>query len=378
MKLLVRIAIWGALALVVLVGLTEAVLWLAAPVSPRAPLTYRFENQIPGLKEKVAFTVNGQGLRTWKSPQQEGLPLRLLCLGGAATSAFLQNDEDTWWGQLGSLAQKEFPDRAVSVSALFRDSTPLLHQAKWALEKLGEEKPDVVLVMGGLDDVLGQPADYTYAADKISRLPSVDGPRDGIKSFLLDLSQLARRYSQSRQKSLHLRRVGRLGELNGYAKMLAQARSDYARLPLQHETERTEGQDPALEFIDALNIIASSAKAAGSGLLIIGEPTLQRGVLGETEERMLRRWFPLDAQPPTPATVVRLDPGRVELEVDRYHASAEKLAQSLGVPFYHPGRKIPAHVGVFVEDTMLTDAGAAALAQQLLPLLKPLIEAPGR
>lgn len=375
MKLLLRFAIWGALALAVLVGLTEAVLWLAAPVAKRAPLTYRFENQLPGLKEKVEFRINEYGLRTWEAPQENGKPLHLLCIGGAATTALLQNDEDTWWGQLGSLLQKEFPDRKVKVSALLRDDGPLLFAARWAHDKLPEIKPDVVLVMGGFGDVVSQPADYHYDAEKINKLPSVDGSSGGLKNFLLDISQLARRYSHTRQRRMHLQRLGPLGELNAYAKLLAQTRAAYAQLPVRYESDRKEGQDPAFEFIDALNVIASSAKAVGAGIIFIGEPTLQRGLLDPLETQLLHRWFFLKGGPPTPETVVRLDPGWVELEMRRYYASMEKLANTLKAPFLNPERHVPASAMVFVDDTMFTDAGAASFAQLVLPVVKPVVEA---
>lgn len=378
MKMLMRIVIWGAVAVVILLALTEAILWMTAPVGKRASLTYRFENEIPGLKEQTVFSTDENSLRTWNSPTQSGTPLHILCLGGAATSALLQNNEDTWWGQLGSLVQKEFPARQVKVSALLRDDAPLLATARWAHDKLPELKPDVVLVMGGFSDVLNQPANYRYDPQKISTPPPADGSTGGLKNFLLNISQLARRYSHSRQRSAHLKRLGPLGELNAYAKMLAQTQAIYAQLPLRYETEREEGQDPALEFIDALNVIATSSRGIGAGLVFIGEPTLQRGVLDNEEARLLHRWYSLDGGPPTPESVVRLDPGRVELEMGRYYASMEKLAQSLGVPCFNPERRIPASAGVFFDDTMFTDAGAAAFAQLLLPVVKPVVESPAK
>jgi len=375
-KPLLRILVWAGLAVAVLTGLIEAALWLLAPVGKRVSHRYEFDNQLPGLRERVSFTVDGSSLRSWTPPAPDaaGREVRLLILGGGASVGLLQNDEDTWWGQLGTALQEEFPGARLRVSALFRDQATILQGAKWAEQHLAECKPDIVIAMYGFEDVLSHDGAYVYAPGKLATLSLEANPRGPFKEFLVNSSQLCRRVVNRGQTRGLTMTLGPLGEHNAFAQRLAQQRRAYASLPLRYEVDRPEGRDPIAEYLDGLRSLATTCKQTGAALAVVGEPSLHRGLMDGGAERLVHRWFLLEPAKDT-AGVVRLDSGWIELQLSRYHAAAEKLCASLGVPFLDPTRKMPSHPAVFVDDAMLTDAGASTLATLVLPTVKPMVGA---
>lgn len=377
MKPLFRILIWAGVAVAVLVGLLEAALWLFAPVGKRISQRFEFDNQLPGLKERVSFMVDGQSLRTWKSSPAEaaaaGREVKVLVLGGGASVALLQNDEDTWWARLGAALQSEFPTARFQVSALSREYCTILQGAKWAELNLAAVQPDVVIALFGFEDVMAHDGAYTYTPDKLATV-SLDGNSRGpVKEFLVQYSQLSRRLVNRGQKRSLMAKLGPLGERNAYAQRLAAHRQLLAQLPLAYEVERPDGRDPMMEYLDGLRALAATCQQNGAAFAVIGEPSLHRGLMDGGAERFVHRWFML-APSKGDAGAVRLDSGWLELQLSRYYANAEKLCASLGVPFLDPTRKLPATPAVFVDDVMLTDAGATTLAKLVLPTVKPLVE----
>ena len=65
--------------------------------------------------------------------------------------------------------------------------------------------------------------------------------------------------------------------------------------------------------------------------------------------------------------IVRVDPGGIELELNRYQREAEKFCQQNGVPFINLHRNVAPSRDNFVNDVILTDAGAAAAAADSRP-----------
>jgi hypothetical protein len=362
----------------VLLALAEAALWLLAPVGKRVSQRWEFDNQLPGLKERVSFTVDGRSLRSWKAAGTEGSTatgrdLTVLVLGGGGTMAVLQNDEEAWWGRLGTLLQQECPGSRIQVHALLRDHCTILQAAKWAEQNMEEVKPDLVVAAFGFEDVLSQKGDYTYSPDTLASLTLESSQRNPVKEFLVDSSQLCRRYVNRGQKRALMSKLGPLGERNAYAQRLAQFRQVYAQLPLAYEVERPEGRDPLMEYLDGIRALHALCQKQGASLAVVGEPTLHRGLMDGGADRLVHRWFMLNPAKGD-SGVVRLDSGWIELELSRYFTAAEKLCGSLGVPFTDPTRKLPANPLVFVDDVMLTNSGATTLAKSVLPLVKPLVE----
>lgn len=359
-----------------LLVLIEAVLWLFAPVGKRASQRFAFDNQLPGLKERVAFTVDERSLRSWSpaATPRDGREVKILVLGGAASLALLQNSEDSWWGQLGAALQDGFPQARVRVDTLAREHTSILRAAKWAEQNLAEVKPDIMIAMFGFEDVMSHDGSYVYNAGKLATLDDDSSRRGALKNFLVNTSQICRRIVIRRQRRAVMAKLGPLGERNAYAQRLARQRHILAQLPLAYEIDRPDGRDPMPEYLDGIRALASLCGQHGASLAVVGEPSLHRALMDGGAERLVHRWFVREPAKQD-AGVVRIDPGWIELQLSRYYTAAEKLCASLDVPFTDPTRKLPAHPAFFVDDTLLTDAGALTLAGLVQPLVKPLVEA---
>jgi len=373
-----RFLLWTTVIGTVLLGLTEAALWGLAPVGKRVSQRWEFDNQLPGLKERVSFTVDSRSLRSWRpkppaTAPDTGREITVLVLGGGGTMATLQNNEDAWWGRLATLLQEETPPARIQVHALLREYCTILQAAKWTEQHIESLKPDVIIAAFGFEDVLSRPGDYTYSPDTLASLSLESKQRHPAAEFLIETSQLCRRYVNRGQKRALMAQLGPLSERNAYAQRLAQLRQIHAQLPLAYEVPRPEGRDPLPEYLDGIRALHSLSQNHGASLVVVGEPTLRRGLMDGGAEQLVHRWFMLDPAKDD-AGAVRLDSGWIELELSRYFTAAETLCQTLGVPFTDPTRKLPANPLVFVDDLMLTDSGATALARAVLPLVRPLVE----
>ena len=112
-KRVLRIALWTGLAILLILGVAEGILWVTAPVPKSVGYTVELDNEIPGVKPKVAFEIDERFLRKWGSSNKGERTIRIVCLGGSATAGMLQNDKETWWGQLGTLAREALSRHSV-------------------------------------------------------------------------------------------------------------------------------------------------------------------------------------------------------------------------------------------------------------------------
>jgi hypothetical protein len=373
-KLLTRILLWTGFTGAVLLILVEGLMWVFFPAPKRISQEFEFENQLPGLKEKASFTLDERLLRTWKPDDAStGKEIHIVCLGGMATSAVLQNAPDTWWGRLASELQRQYPKSAFRVSALSVEAGGILYGARWAQQHLPSIKPQVVIAMYGFDDIMLQPGDYVYDPKKIDKIP-IEGRRRGpLKEFLLGVSQICRRISNSRQRFAMAERMRSQREINYYARHIRQQQSIHPQLPVKYEIKREPGHDPVIEYLDGLKWLAEACQKSGAALCVAGEPTLNTGLMGGVEERLVHRKWHFDPAQQHKG-IVRVDPGGIELELNRYQREAEKFCRQNGVPFINLHRNVAPSRDNFVDDVILTDAGAAAAARILVPVIKPLVE----
>jgi hypothetical protein len=372
-KRVLRAAIWSGLAILLIFGVAEGILWVTAPVPKSVGYTVELDNEIPGVKPKVAFEIDERFLRKWRSSNKGERTIRIVCLGGSATAGMLQNDKEAWWGQLGTLLEQHFPDTRFEVSALVRESTGILYGAKWARQHLAATGCDILIAVYGVDDILLKPETYTYQRDQVESVKLGGYERGRVKQFLVDVSQICRRISHSRQRRSLAQKLGRWRERNFYAKALARDRAIYSQLPIKYEFARLIGQDPAREYVDGLGSLAATAQANNAVFLAVGEPTLHSGVMGPAEELLVHRWFVADPKAGEKG-VFRMDSGRIELELGRYFSAAQEACKSLGVPFVNTQRQFPPNAIIFVDDVQFTDDGAVGFARLLEPKVKALVE----
>ncbi len=352
----------------------ELIFWIFVriPLEPLKPL--HLSNTLPGLKQEVKLTVDGDLARYLddRSGGKKSGTVRILCLGGSATFGLLQNAEDTWWGQLGRQLQAK--GHAVEMAAWGQDRTGIVASTPVAAALMERWKPDVVIGNFGFDDVVGQPLDYRYQPEKARGLAGPP-PTAGWKQAVLKVSQMARlrRWVLRRHEAGSIE--NRIGRPDYWKDSFDKMRQDVAQTPIQELPEREPAQDPKEEYLDGWRVLKELCERHGAALIMTGEASLHDSTNNLTQQESLLALVPLESDPDGTAKYVRPSPSWVEREMNRYAGAAEELASSLQVPWLNLNGRVPRDLEHFFGDVILTDAGAAVVARELLPVVEPVVAA---
>lgn len=351
----------------------EAVLWLFArtPVEPLKRLD--LSNQIPGLKKEVRVTFDRHVARYLDDKNGSKPPgtVRILCLGGAGTLSMLQNAEDTWWGQLGRMLQKQ--GLKVEVAAWGQEKAGIVASTPVAGQLMEEWHPDLVIGNFGFDDVVSQPVKYTYRPDKAQHLPPPSRSA-GWKQAVLTVSQTARLGRLWARNNEAAALQNQLGRPDHYKEVFENVKKSVGKSPFVVPPARPDDHDPLKEYLDGWKILESLAKRHGATLVMTGEAALDSASLTGQQAENLLAWSTVEGGVPLRQTIpFRPSPVWVEQEMERYAAAARELASELKVTWFNLNSAIPHDPDHFFSDVQLTDKGAAAAAGELLPVMAPLI-----
>jgi hypothetical protein len=359
------------LPVILFLGL-ELFLWIFVriPVEPLKRLD--LVNTLPGLKPEVRLSLDRNLVRYLDeaSGEKPAGTQRILCLGGSATFAILQNADDTWWGQLGrQLQAKGLP---VQVAAWGQDRTGIVASTPLAATLMEDWQPDLVIANFGFDDVVGQPLDYRYVPEKAQGLPGP--PRTaGWKQALLQISQTARFFRWWTRRNENAEIQGRFGRTDYLKNTFAAARDQANGLAIQPVPERDPTHDPLMEFLDGWKVLQELCHRHGARLVLTGEASLHDSTNNLTQQENLIALIPLTSETGPKATFRRPDPAWVERQMDRYAAAVEAMAKSAGLPWLNLNGRVPRDLDHFFNDVILTDKGAAVVARELLPVVEPLL-----
>lgn len=372
-KNLIRLSLRIATVLLGLFLLVEAVLWLffRAPAAPE--LSLELKNSLPGLKKSVKFSMNrAEQLRTinWTAGPKAPGAVRILCVGGHATVGQLQNADDTWWGQLASALQEKLAGVKIEVGANTTSFTSL-RGAKWASSFVDDWKPDIILVNLGAADVLGQPIEYSYSANRFDSMPSAKQERSFLKETALKFSQLAKRVRLSRAKTEDAYMANEMGRTDYFSDFYKKLRTDFAKITPIPNTFRMSDADPRNEYHDALQHFLAMAKSVNATLILTGEPNLCHQGMSEAAEAARCTFVPKSRDENLQYRTTSM---WVQLELNRFQETAEKFAKDNDLVWVDLNGEVPQDVEHFVNETILTDLGAQKMAALLLPKVLPVVQ----
>lgn len=355
--------------------LLEAGLWIFVRI-PLEPIKHiDLSNNIPGLKKNARFSYD-QNLARYLDDKNGSKPsgtVRILCLGGSGTLAMLQNAEDTWWGQLGRMLQKK--GLPVEVAAWGQDKAGIVASTPMAARLMEDWKPDVVIGNFGFDDVVSQPLNYRYEADKARRLAPPARP-PGWKNAILTVSQTARLGRLWARKTEASTLQNTIGRPDHFKDLFAAMKEKIGAGAFQPPITRSVTDDPVREYIDGWKIMETLARRQGAAFIMSGEPSLDDSTNNRTQTENLVALTLVDKSVPlTETKLVRPDPAWVEKEMGRFGEAAEKFAAESKIPWVDLNGRVPRNLDYFFTDVLLTDAGAAAAARELLPLVEPMVKA---
>ena len=362
--------------LILFLGL-ELILWLFVrnPVEPLKRID--LSNNLPGLKQEVrlSFDKNLARYLDDASGSKPGGTIRILCLGGTGTFAMFQNAEDTWWGQMGRQLQAK--GQKVEVAAWGQDRTGIVASTPTAAYLMEDWKPDVVIGNFGYDDVVGQPIEYQYQPEKARALP---GPARtaGWKQACLRISQIARlgRWWVRQNETGQLQ--NKIGRTDYWTEVFAMMKKDVNKTSVQSMPPRGAAQDPLKEYLDGWKVLQELCTRHGASLIMTGEASLHDSTNNFSQQENLLALVPLNSATGPEARYFRPEPAWVEREMTRYAEAAETMAGTNKFPWINLNGRVPRDLDHFFSDVLLTDAGSAALAKVLLPVVEPVLASKGK
>jgi hypothetical protein len=238
-------------------------------------------------------------------------------------------------------------------------------------------KPDVIILNTGFDDVIIHPADYVYDKEKLSKIP-VPVKMASWKQFMLKASQTVR-FLRYRSKDSETNKLqNELGRRDVYKKFFEEKRAAIIKLPL-HEGFLRAGiaNDPLQEYLDGLTAFRDMAAKNGASLILTGEPTLYNEFVNITQSELLLAYISQTA-PREDGNITdprRPAPKWVLSELNRFAAAAEKFAADNKLPWLDLNGQVDRSTDNFFSDVILTDAGAAAAAIVIEPVVEPVVKA---
>jgi hypothetical protein len=365
------------IALAIPFVLFELVCWIFMPF-PLEPLrSLDLNNDIPGFKKKVRVITGDDQVRylDWTAGEKPEGVVRILCTGGFSTQGILQASEDTWWGNLHSLLKKK--GYKVQTAARGFDRTGVVDISVAMAPIIERLKPDVIILNAGFDDVIIHSGDYVYDKDKLSKMPVLPKP-PAWKQFAMKISQTARFLHYRSRESEMNKWQNELGRTDVYKTYFDEKRAAIQKLSLHPGIARSGGpNDPLPEYRDGLVAFRDIAAKVNASLILTGEAALDNQIMKlELIERLLA-YISLTAPTkegnyPDPR---RPDPYWVLKELNRFAGVAEEFAAENKIPWLDLNGQVDRSLENFFSDVLLTDAGSAAAAAVMEPVVEPVVKA---
>jgi hypothetical protein len=164
-----------------------------------------------------------------------------------------------------------------------------------------------------------------------------------------------------------------IGRTDALRTTITNAQTAIARLPVVDGVPRTPPNDPLSEYLDALKALDALAARTGASLILSGEPSLLGQFTSLSDAEHLIGYVSASIQGTRADRPARPLPTWVLSEINRFAAATQSHADASRIPWIDLNGLIPRDTDHFVTDVMLTDAGAAKMAEILLPIVEPVV-----
>lgn len=343
--------------------IAELILRAVFPIPLKSPLKIISNQNIPGLKEIVAYERNQFGLRSLSMKTKEKPPgtLRIICLGASTTDQTTQSTEDAWSAILETKLRQEFKTNAIEVAAYGRGGERAYHILKYAKNELPGYQPDVVILLLGFNHLrsMGGPGyQYTTFQDP----PSSEIENKAKKKHFKDVTQIGRRLLilEHKVKSVWALLSGKSFEF--HSRKLPELRKRYQGLPYVERPAREP--NPIREFSDTISVLLEFLAKSGIDVIVLGQPVIWKEDM--SDEEMAALHFSLN----TPNGEVRPSTSWLEREMSQYNEVQKQLANRFNADFIDLNGKIPKTLDYFFDDCHFTDLGSKQVAEEIFPTLR--------
>lgn len=368
----------------IMILFTEAILWFMAPQPLNMAIRVNMEQDLPGLSPSVTYERNELGLRSLSlnTPEKPAGTFRILCLGASTTDQPTQNTADTWSGQLETIMNERFASKnlRVEVGAYGRGGDKILHRFIWAIQNIRVLKPDLVILLEGINDMCFN-GGQTYVYPGFQKQLNIYANRsDKWDNFFMEnymgqdqTALLAlRRYSQIARRFVNLRRNLQLrsARQSGLVKEWHSAamptlRKEYLAYPFRETPVRL--MDPLREFGDGMAAMTGALKVDEIPVIVMSQPALWKPEM--PPEEMARLWFWVE----TREGRVRASTAWLSGELARYNETQKQIAEHFGARFIDLAEQVPRNLDMFFDDCHFTDAGSRYAAEAIAPVVEEMI-----
>ncbi len=372
-------------SVIVALALIEALLWLLFPLPFGKSVRVTVEQNLPGLSPVITYDRNEIGLRSisMRSSHKSPDTFRILCLGASTTDQPTQSTPDTWSGILETMLNQKYADtkHRFEVGAYGRGGDKILHRFIWAVKHVPELKPDMVIILEGINDLCfnGGPEyfypGFKYQINLYARQSQIEEDRYVEEYLGQDMTSCMglRKVSQIVRRAFNLRRnimvrkatrSGRVKEWHSEAMPIL--RQEYLDYPYHDTIVRRN--DPAREFSDGIHAMTAALNADGIPGLVLSQPALWKPEMPPEEQALL--WFWVQ----TTEGRVRASTQWLSDELDRYNQIQKQAAEINQAVFFDLAEHVPRTTEMFFDDCHFTDKGCRHVAETLFPVVSRMID----
>lgn len=373
------------ISVLITLALTEIFLWLLFPLPFGKSVRVTLEQDLPGLTPVITYDRNEIGLRSisMRSKEKPVDTFRILCLGASTTDQPTQNTADTWSGILETMLNQKYVDTKfhIEIGAYGRGGDKILHRFLWAVKNIPDLKPDMVILLEGINDLCfnGGP-EYFYLGfrnqlNAYARRSETDDEMY-VEGFLgqdmtscvnlRKISQITRR-AFNLKRNLMIRKATHTGKVKEWhSASMPILRQEYQAYPFREAVERRN--DPVREFQDGIHAMTAALKADGIPGLVLSQPALWKPEMPLEEQGLL--WFWAE----TPEGRVRASTAWLRNELDRYNQIQKDASEKNQLVFFDLAEHLPRTTEMFFDDCHFTDKGSRFVAETLFPVVNKMIE----
>lgn len=347
---------------VVLFLLVEIGLRLFHPAGEMPVIEAKFTNDIPGVARSVQWQFGADGLRTDGWPDSGA---RILCVGSDNSSPMLQSNKDTWWGLAGAdITAKGMP---VATGAIGSQGVVASSMLCWIRHVAPALKPTVVVMSFGPGEVLYRPVGYRFVPGSL-QTPMSTTP-GGWKGTVLKMSQIASHWRLHRQKSQVEAQQADLARENVLRDRMAEVHAVWEKAPVIREMPWIH--NPADEIAECLREFAALGKQFKFTPVVVWEPWPQRPGMDAAQTKSFHRLTFVGNGDKHIAA--RIDPAWVDNRMKAFRMRAQAVADGLGIAMVDASAAFDGTPGMFLDDTVWTDAGAKTMAAVVTPALEAIL-----
>jgi hypothetical protein len=339
---------------VVLLLLLETGLRLTRGEGDFPPVEARLTNDIPGVARTVEWSVGTDGLR--KSGWEDGRP-RVLCLGGDNSMPVLQSNDNTWWGVAARQLQEQGAPVAMAAGGQSNQSSS--SALRWIPHFASLAKPSVVVLSFGPGEVLYRPAGYRWEPGSLTA--PIEVRPGGWKGKILGASALAREIRSRRQLARLERENSAFFQENALRDRFTKEAKAWRQAPQISEIPWIH--NPSDEIAACIREFSALAKKHHFQPIVLWEPWPHRPELENSASPQLRHMTYIPNQFQSRLVATRPAPGWVDHRLRAFRTRAQVVAAGEAITFVDAAASLGDAPGMFIDDTLWTDAGAKAVGQ---------------